>query len=410
MKNIVVLLSTVISLFVSNTGQKQPSVKIESSPAAQVDSLSGACPYLTKDNKGNTVLSWVRSLNDSSSILCYAISADGGRTFPNTVTIPSSVNIHAHAENLPRVIFKRSGEILAVWGTRNPSPLNKYAGLVNYAQSFDDGKTWTKAKALVEDTAGYDQRYSDIALLESGEAAIIWLDNRSTNGKDGAALYFASTSGRNGFQNEKLISQSCCQCCRTDLFIDSKNNIHVLYRGIIQDSIRDMVHAVSVDGGKTFSDARQINNDHWVLYGCPHTGPAMTENKAGLHFVWYTGGGKKGVFYTRTVNNGSSFTGYDSISHVGRHPQLAALPGGELTIVWDEAIQHMNQSNKRIGVQVRTEDGLNLGTHFITPDSSFASYPVVSALDDSSSIVAYCKKQGEKSYIMYQRVNFRGQQ
>jgi len=38
--------------------------------AVQLDSIPGQCPYLTKDNKGNTVLSWVRMINDSASEFC----------------------------------------------------------------------------------------------------------------------------------------------------------------------------------------------------------------------------------------------------------------------------------------------------------------------------------------------------
>ena len=388
--------------------QNMSSVQITPSSAIQVDSLPGTSPYLTRDTKGNTVLSWVRDLSDSSSIFCYAVSENGGKTFGSPIIISSSVNIHPHSENIPKVIFKPSGEILAVWGISNPNPKNKYSGLINSAQSFDNGKTWTEAQPLVTDTAAFDQRYSDVALLGNGEAAIIWLDNRVTTAKDGAALYFASTNGRNGFQNEKLISQPCCECCRTDLFVDRKNNIHVLYRGIIQDSIRDMVHAVSIDGGKSFSEPKQINDDHWVLNGCPHTGPAMTENEEGLHFAWFTGGGKTGSFYTKTTDNGTSYTGYDSISHVGRHPQLASFANGELIIVWDETVTHLNQLNKRIGLQIRTAEGANIKTGFITPDNVFSSYPVVSALDENSSLIAYCKKQGEKNFIMYQRVAIDG--
>lgn len=166
-----------------------------------------------------------------------------------------------------------------------------------------------------------------------------------------------------------------------------------------------MLHAVSTDGGKSFSKPQQINDDHWVLNGCPHTGPAMTENEEGLHFAWFTGGGKTGSFYTKTQDNGASFTGYDSISHVGRHPQLASFPRGELIIVWDEAVTHVNKLNKRIGVQIRSSEGKNITTDFVTPDTEFSSYPVVTTFDDDVSLIAYCRKEGEKSFVMYQRVS-----
>lgn len=373
---------------------------------ALVDSLPGQCPYLTKDTQGNVVLSWVQMSNDSSSAFCYAVSKDGGLSFGKPITIPSSHNIEPHSENLPKIIFKPSGEIIALWGAANPHPKNKYSGVVFYSQSFDNGKTWSDPATLVTDTAGYDQRYYDVALLANGEAGIIWLDNRKTTPKEGSALYFSSTGGKTGFQGETLISQPCCQCCRTDLFVDTKGGIHVLYRGIIQDSIRDMVHAVSTDGGKTFSVPERISNDNWVIRGCPHTGPAMTENKQGLHFAWFTGGKDAGCFYTKSTDNGKTFTLHDSVSSLGSHPQMASLAGGELVVTWDETIKAGNKLNKKIGVQKRMANGVAGEKIFITPDSEMAAYPVALPVDKNASVIAYTTKNRGKSFIAYQLVRF----
>ena len=277
--------------------------------------------------------------------------------------------------------------------------------MVSYSQSFDDGKTWTLPQPLVADTAGYDQRYYDVSLLPDGEIGIIWLDNRKTSEQEGSSLYFASTEGRNGFRHERSLAESCCQCCRTDLFVDSKGAIHVLYRGIIRDSIRDMVHAVSIDGGKTFSSPRRISDDNWVLNACPHTGPAMAENNKGLHFAWFTGGSNKGTYYTRTSDNGKNFTPRDGISGLGSHPQIAALKNGELIIVWDESVTVGNYSVKRIGFQKRTDEGISSEKIFITPETSTASYPVVLPLDGHAFVIAYSRKSGDKNYIECQVVN-----
>jgi hypothetical protein len=324
----------------------------------QPDSSQAECPYLTKDEKGNTVLSWVRMINDSTTAFCYATSTDGN-TFSAPVVIPNTENIQPHGENLPKIIFKPSGEIIALWGSANPNPRNKYSGFVNYTQSFDSGKTWTKAKPLVNDTAGYDQRYYDVALLPNGEAGIIWLDNRKTTTKVGSALYFAITNGKDGFGDGRLISEPCCQCCRTDLYVDQKGCVHALFRGIVQDSIRDMVHIVSNDGGNTFSEPKRISEDNWVINGCPHTGPAMTENSEGMHFAWFTGGKNKGCYYTRSTDNGKSFVKHDSVSSLGSHPQLASISSGEVMIVWDESHVTDNKVTKRIGFQKRNAEGTN---------------------------------------------------
>lgn len=380
---------------------------IQEGHTIQIDPVPGNCPYLTKDTKGNIVVSWATAFNDSSSAFCYAVSADGGRSFGKRVVIPSSDNIAPHSENLPKIIFKPSGEIIALWGAANPNANNKYSGLVFYSQSFDEGTTWSQPKKLVNDTAGYDQRYYDVALLPNGEAAITWLDNRKTVDKEGSSLYFATTKGRNGFQEEKRIGQGCCECCRTDLFIDSKAGIHVLYRGIIKDSIRDMVHSVSGDGGKSFSVPRLISNDNWVIYGCPHTGPAMTENKEGLHFTWFTGGKNKGCFYTRSTDNGNSFNGHDRISALGSHPQVASFPNGKLIVVWDEPVPTGDKYYKRIAVQMRSATGKGEERGFITRDSFNAAYPVVETVDDHVSVIAYTMKKAGKDYVMCQRVDLK---
>jgi hypothetical protein len=400
-----ILYITIISFcIVACNNNNRPGTLISAAEAAQVESVPGECPYLTKDNKGNTVLSWVRNINDSTTSFCYATSTDG-KTFSQTVVIPNSGNIEPHGENLPKIIFKPSGEIIALWGAANPNPNNQYSGLVFYTQSFDNGKTWTTAKQLVNDRAGYDQRYYDVALLPNGEAGIIWLDNRKTNDKEGSSLYFASTNGKNGFEEGKLISQSCCQCCRTDLFVDKQGGVHAVFRGIIQDSIRDMVHIVSIDGGKNFSPPKRINEDNWVIKGCPHTGPAMTENKDGIHFAWFTGGKKKGCFYTKTTDNGKSFAGADSISSLGSHPQLTSLANGELIIVWDEMQFAKSKMVKRIGIQRRNADGSPQARAYITAEDSNASYPVIAPLNDTSSIVAYSTNRDGKDYVTYQVVS-----
>jgi hypothetical protein len=370
----------------------------------QVDSLPGECPYLAKDNNGNIIMSWIRSLNDSTHIFCYAVSKDQGKTFSPGIEVPSSTNIEPHSENLPKIIYKPSGEVMALWGAANPNPKNKYSGLVYYSQSFDAGKTWTASRPLVDDEKSYDQRYYDVAMLQTGEIGIIWLDNRKTTTKEGSGLYFASTSGRSGFTSGGLISQPCCQCCRTDLFVDTHGQVHVLYRGIIQDSIRDMVHIVSTDGGRSFSQPNRISKDNWVLNACPHTGPTMTENKEGIHFVWYTGGKNKGCFYNQSTDNGKSFSTPESINSMGSHPQAATMANGNIVISWDETLKTDTSINKRIGIEMRAQGGKFLKKKIITPDSGSCSYPVVTALDDNKCLVAYSRKQGKNTFVSYQVV------
>jgi hypothetical protein len=365
-----------------------------------LDDVPGQCPYLTKDNKGNTIVSWVRMNSDSTSSFCYSI-AGNGQMFGKPVVIPNSGNIQPHGENLPKIIFKKSGDIIALWGVANPNHGNKYSGAVFYVQSFDRGRTWSAPSPLVKDTGGFDQRYYDVALLPNGEAGVVWLDNRKTMKAEGSGVYFASTEDRNGFGEGKLISEPACQCCRTVLYPDSKGNIHVLYRAIINDSIRDMVHIVSEDSGYSFTAPQRISNDNWVINACPHTGPTMTENKDGLHFSWFTGGESKGNYYSCAPGNGKKFNDRLLVSASGSHPQVTAISGDNIMLTWDET----KLSSRTIGVQVIDKNEKTLMRKFITSDSTFSSFPVIAKKDARNCIVAYTSKVNDQPYIKYQFVS-----
>lgn len=372
--------------------------------AVQPDSMNSTAPYLTRDHRGNIVMSWARLLTDSTSVFCYAVSRDEGRSFDKPVVVPGSNNLLAHSENLPKIIVRPGGEIIAMWGAANPNKNNKYSGQVFYSVSTDEGANWTGAQPLVKDTGSYDQRYYDVALMPDGEAAVIWLDNRKSSTCEGSSLYFARTEG-NVFLGEKKITEGCCQCCRTDLYIDSKKDIHVLYRGIIEDSVRDMLHSVSTDGGNIFSTPTLISDDRWILKGCPHTGPAMTENKAGLHFTWFTAGGSKGSYYTSSPDNGKSFRPRERISESGSHPQIATGRDGSLVLVWDETIAAGDSHIQRVAVAKRSADGKEISRRYVTPEDESASYPVVLPIDNQTAFIAYTVRTGDKKVIRCQRVS-----
>jgi hypothetical protein len=402
------LLSALLVLFLYSCHTETTKDAIIASQETIIDTAIGSCPYLTKDASGNVVLSWIKQVDTVTRTFCYAVSQDEGKSFGTPIEIPGSSNIKPHGENLPKVVFKPSGEILAVWGTGNPNPNNKYSGLVYFAQSFDEGKTWSKPSSLVKDTASFDQRYFDVAILPGGEAGIVWLDNRKTSNKEGSGLYYAVTNGKGGFQNEKLISEPCCQCCRTDLFIDSKKNMHVLYRGIINDSIRDMVHITSTDGGTTFTKPARISNDNWVINGCPHTGPAMTENKEGIHFAWFTAGGGAGIYYNHSSDHGTSFSPRDAVSGgAAKHSQITTLPDGNILIVWNEAFTHGGNVSNRIGIEERSEEGNHILKQYITSETSQASYPVIQSINENTVIVAYTQSTGEKDHVYYKVVTIK---
>nr|WP_295922277.1 sialidase family protein [uncultured Dyadobacter sp.] len=364
--------------------------------------FTGSCPYLFTSGDTAAVFSWVRTLSDSEAVLCFKIS--DGQDFGKTITVPGSEKVKPHGENLSKVILTPSGKIIAAWGVANPNPQNKYSGLVFYSASADGGATWTKPAAISPAENSIDQRYFDLEILADGTVGAVWLDSRKDTKREGSSLYFATFGKNNTFEGEKPIDQTVCQCCRTDLFVDKTGGLHVAYRKILNDSIRDMVHIVSVDHGKSFSTPARISPDNWVVSACPHTGPAIVQTDSALSFVWYTMGTGKGVFFASSTDNGKTFSAKNAVgnSTAGKHPQVQLLKNGNQAIVWDEHIEN----GSLIGLEVRSPNGEKLKTVHLTSKLGYSTFPVIK-LVDNDLLIAYAGSgtAEEKERVYFQKVN-----
>src|SRR5689334_17351263 len=100
MKNF--LFITAIFVVIGACNSRKFGTQVVSASSMQIDSLPSECPYLTKDSKGNTVLSWIRMISDSTTAFCYATSK-GGKTFSPPIIIPNTSNVQPHSENLPKI-------------------------------------------------------------------------------------------------------------------------------------------------------------------------------------------------------------------------------------------------------------------------------------------------------------------
>ena len=63
---------------------------------------------------------------------------------------------------------------------------------------------------------------------------------------DGGKTFFSRTGG---FKNPP---QGVCSCCGMRVYVDPRDGVHMLYRGL-EGTTRPMVHLHSTDRGKTFA-------------------------------------------------------------------------------------------------------------------------------------------------------------
>lgn len=374
--------------------------KIEVSEAAIASGNDAAgAPYFSSDPSGKPVLCWTEGA-EGNLRLRYAVYNEAQKKFTEPISIPASEGTSIHNESMNKIAFKKDGTIVVVFSKKHPTEKNKYAGSILYCQSFDQGRSWTKAKYLHSDTLADNSRsFFDIAALPDGEIGAVWVDSRFKSGKEGSALFFTKTKGEQGFEPDHQIGETVCECCRTDLYVDPANNVHVVYRDIestVKGQVRDFVHAVSNDNGVTFTATGKVSPDNWLIDGCPHTGASMAVNQAGLFVTWFTAGGQPGIYFTKSLDNGTTFQPRQLLSEEARHPQVVAS-GDKIVAVWDETQQqhatHAGHSGHAAGHGATGVITFSiLGEQAVKiPGSEGAEFPVVYALSPDVSLVAYSK-------------------
>lgn len=371
MKNTFVIM--VLGFFILGCTEEQRTrrLSLEGSTAESV--------FLTHDQNENPVVVWTEKYGGELALL-FAVSHDGGKSFSDKLRLPLALGVSTHAEGMPKVAFKKDGTIIAAYEKKAPAKENKFAGAICYVMSKDGGKSWTKEAFLHSDTiSGRSRSYFDIELLPDGQVGASWLDIKLNNETGGRSVRFARTSGAEGFGNEILVDSSACQCCRIDITTDNTGNIFVAYRGLAKGKmgkeIRDMMISTSTDNGASFSSPLLISADNWNIDGCPHTGPSLCANKAGLFSLWYTEGTGTGVYYARKSKNDSEFDQRELVSSEGRHPQLCAS-GDQIAMLWEENAEINGAAHTVIHYRI-VKDGNDLEKNVLTDASTNAFLPVV---------------------------------
>lgn len=420
-----VIVTAYITACQASTGTPQEQ---ETSIRLSADTIEASGAYLTTDNRQQPVLCWTEKHgNTGGYVMKFAVFESLQQKFGEPVTITSSLGARAHDESMNKIAYKEDGTIIAMFGVKHPTKENRFAGSILYSFSSDGGKTWTDPGYLHDDTAKtYGRSFFDMVTLPDGEVGAIWLDGRFGDKSTGSAIFFDKTVKGGGFGEDRQVGESTCECCRTDIYLDLAGNIHIAYRDILfppalmGKQVRDMVHSISYDGGESFSEAKRISEDNWAIEGCPHTGPSLASNQDGLHAVWFTAGGDKGVYYTSSFDDGKTFSAREMISKTARHPQMITLPTGALVMVWDEfqshagehqhmlshgSMQHVEKtSGSRIVMQIREPDG-NIKTIDIASDTIEASHPVITALKNNKLIIAWTQKDEQNAGIYYKTVD-----
>ena len=317
--SIIIALVTAVSL--STAAGSEGTRQFTFEPVGRVVA-KGSYPQLGVRASGDLFLLRVKDRN-----LWLQTSSDGGDSFDEGVRVNDGGEVASHAENTPLMVVRSMREFYALWTAEDGQGHNslRLATSTNWGRSF--------SKSIPVDPSGTaSQSFYTLAVGPDGAVYAAWLDGRDRGqGKSGAsALYIAKSTNRGqSFEKSVRVALNVCPCCRPSIAFTGAKTVHIGWRGVIGDDIRDVFVSASNDGGATFSAPVRVAEDNWRINGCPHSGPSLAAMGGKLFVAWRTvTGGRGRVYVASSGDNGAHFSAKveaDANLLDANHPQLLAL-------------------------------------------------------------------------------------
>jgi hypothetical protein len=319
--SIIIILVTSISLATATSQEGTRQFVFE--PAGRV-LVKGSYPQLGVRASGDLFLLRLKDRN-----LWLQTSTDGGDSFDEGLRVNDGEEVASHPENTPLLAVRSMREFYVVWTARDAQDRSS----LRLATSTNWGRSFSKS-IPVDPTGTASQSFYTLGVGPDGAVYVAWLDGRDRGqGKSGSsALYLARSTDRGqSFEKSVRVALDVCPCCRPSIAFTDAKTVHLAWRGVGHDDIRDIFVGTSADGGLTFSPPVPVAEDNWRINGCPHSGPSLATMGGKLFAAWRTVIGDRGrVFVASSGDKGAHFSAKveaDTGLHDANHPQLLALEG-----------------------------------------------------------------------------------
>jgi hypothetical protein len=330
---------TAAVLAACSTESPQPPAQPLADFASPAGARSGE-PFLSVDAANKVHFTWLEKTGDSTHAVRYA-RLDGESWGP-VRTVAERRDFFVNWADFPAVIATPSGRLLVHWLQR--SGKGRYAYGIQYAQSTDEGASWTPGRPLNSDSV--EAEHGFVALWNSAGDSVeaAWLDGRhmkaSPDGHGSGSMQVLSARvGADGGRGSELgIDSRSCECCQVNAAVTARGAV-VVYRDRSDDEIRDI--AIVRDSAGVWTAPKIVHADGWRLEGCPVNGPAIAARGDTVVVAWFTGAGDTArVRLAFSFDAGATFLApirVDGGAPAGR-VDAKLLPTGDAVVSWLERV------------------------------------------------------------------------
>lgn len=272
------------------------------------DESETALPHLFS-NEEETILSWVKTVNDSISEFNYSYLIEDKWEKPKTII--AGKNWFVNWADFPSITVN-NGNLLTHILKKSSEETFSYDIKLNLLPKGES--QWKTQMPLHTDGTKTEHGFVTILPYQENSFFITWLDGRNTaaseghgHAEDGGAMTIraAEISSDGTVSSEILLDAKTCDCCQTTAAITNNGPI-VLYRDRTDDEIRDI--AITRRENGQWTKPKFVHEDGWEIKGCPVNGPKVDAIGNSVAVSWFTAvNGEPNVKVAFSDNAGADF-------------------------------------------------------------------------------------------------------
>lgn len=224
-----------------------------------------------------------------------------------------------------------------VFVTFKSQPENE--GYVYVVKSTDGGFTFGDTIRVSDNNWS---RFPAVSVDQNGNPYVSYMEF-DPNWSDPRYVVHASTDGGSTFSSavdaSAVAPGEVCDCCPSFILADQGKVLQMFRNN--DNNLRDIWASVSTDAGSTFSLGADVDNNNWVIGGCPSTGPNAIMTQDSIIAVWMSGGGGASAVNIGTSSHTNLGVGMNADinpfpSANQNYPKIAG-DGNTLGVVWQES-------------------------------------------------------------------------